>query len=167
MRGSSTRIQDEKKDVRNMISTQVTSYFFLLGKAVLGNLSTARSFISLRSAVAQNFMSTHPTVIEICQCRTERWTDTQTQPSPELLAWRRTNLTWIPISCSAPPPMSPCHPLLSPLLPSVGSLGVPSICREEEIFVNDRQALISTQQTNNTTGKKKKQITSSNDNILN
>lgn len=28
----STRIQDEKKDVRNMISTQVTSYFFYWGR---------------------------------------------------------------------------------------------------------------------------------------
>lgn len=91
--------------------------FFLVGKVVLGNSSTVRSFISLRTMVAQNFMSTHPIIIEICQCRPKRWTDSQALPSPEPLAWQRTNLTWILLSLS----LSLCHALLFPV-PTLSSL---------------------------------------------
>lgn len=91
------------------ISSTSFFFFFWLGKVVLGNLSAARSLFSLWRAVAQNFMSAHPTVIEICRCSTEWWTDTETQPSPQLRAWQGTSQTWMPISCLVP---------LSPSLPA-------------------------------------------------
>lgn len=92
--------------------------FFLIGKVVLRNLPAARSLISLRRAVAQNFMSAHPTVIGMCHCRTEWWTDTKTQPSPQLRAWQSTSSTWMPISCSVSLP--PCVILFCLLFPLCG-----------------------------------------------
>lgn len=99
--------------------------FFLVGKVVLGNCSTVRSFTSLRTMVAQNFMSTHPIITEICQCRPKGWTDSRALPSPEPLAWQRTSLTWILLSLSLP--------LSSSFVPcphSVESFSVASVCRE-------------------------------------
>lgn len=56
---------------------------------------------------------------------------------------------------SLPPSLPPSlrHPLLSAAPPLPGLSRFASICRQEVIFGNDRQALISTQRTINTTEK--------------
>lgn len=120
-------------------------FFFVIGSGGAGKpFGSRESHFPAERAVAQNFMSAHPTVIEICQCRTEWWTDTETQPSPLLRARQSTSPTRMPISCSVSLPHCVIL-LLSAVPPSAGPARFAFICRQEVIFANDRQALISTQ----------------------
>lgn len=125
-------------------------FYFLIGGGGTGKpFSSQRSHFPAEGGCTKFHVSSSCSYWDVsAQSRAVDWhRDTSIPSAPSLAEYKPDTDAYFLLSLSP----SPRHPLLSAVPPLPGLSRFASICRQEVIFGNDRQALIITQRTINTT----------------